>query len=113
MRTPTPNARLYLDARSGDWDSAAERLLASAPYASDISTADFEGEVADELEDLGYRSYRHPGVAGVKPDFLVETPKGRRVVIEVKVRDNPSLVEAIQARTQATRLAEATDADTA
>jgi hypothetical protein len=49
----------------------------------------------------------------VRPDFVVETPDGKRLVIEAKGRSNPSLLEAVAARTQAAALRELTGADDA
>lgn len=50
-------------------------------------------------------------MGGVRPDFLVDMPDGRRVVIEVKATAHPTLLDIADARVQAARMAEVTGAD--
>jgi len=111
---PTDIAALpVIEASASDWTHVAEILLDTHPSFGQIATADFEEEVVEQLEALGVKWEQEPVINGLRPDFLVEFPNGRRAVIEVKGHDSPSLVEATQTRTQVARLGEATDADAA
>lgn len=104
---------LYIDAEANEAgiERTAERVLQAAVEAT-APLGDVEDALEGVLDDLGVSYSREPTVAGVRPDFLVETG-GNRLVIEVKGRRNPSLVEAVEARTQAARSREVTGADNA
>jgi hypothetical protein len=105
---------IYLDADPNDLGSVADRVLIS----SGPSTGRHIGGLATEeveqlLTTLKLAWQLEPSIAGVRPDFLVETQDAKRLVIEVKGRRNPSLLEAVAARSQAARLRELTGADDA
>jgi hypothetical protein len=105
---------VYLDADSDDLGSAADRVLgSSAPHGSWPSEASSAKKIEQILSKLGLAWQREPAIAGVRPDFLVETPDGKRLIIEAKSRSNPSLLEAVDARSQAAHLRELTGADDA
>lgn len=103
---------VWLDADQDDLAATAELVLSVADAGSMT-----EGAIADEvvraLDGLGVSWQREPTVAGVRPDFLVESADGHRLVIEVKSRANPSLVQAIDARTQAARMRDLTGSEAA
>jgi hypothetical protein len=46
-----------------------------------------EDEVEKLLKKAGFEFQRNPGIAGLRPDFLVTGPSGQRVIIEVKSWD--------------------------
>jgi hypothetical protein len=77
------------------------------------ASATLSQQVEELLSALGFTFDREPSIAGVRPDFLAELPDGRRLVIEVKQRSNPSLLDAVDGLTEATHLRELTGADDA
>jgi hypothetical protein len=104
---------LYLDADPDDLGSAADRVLRSHGLESVGESAETAAteQIEHMLSTLDLTWQREPSIAGVRPDLLAETPDGKRLVIEFRSRPNPSLLEAVDARTQATRLSELTGAD--
>jgi hypothetical protein len=106
---------LYLDAEGHDVAAIANQLLTPSPRT--VTRAEGSATVTQEVEKLlsalGVAFEREPSLAGVRPDFLAEMPDGRRLVIEVKNRSNPSLLEAVDGLTQAVHLRELTGADDA
>jgi nucleoside 2-deoxyribosyltransferase len=103
-------AYLYLRATSGGMEDVADRLLHAA---NDPLEVGFESHraVIETLSDLGATWQEEPAVGGVRPDFLVEMPDGRRVVIEVKATAEPTVLNVADARAQAARIAEVAGAD--
>ncbi len=101
---------VYLQATSSDMKTVADRLLHAA---NDPLKVGSEGQraVIEILSDLGARWQQEPAVGGVRPDFLVDMPDGRRVVIEVKATAQPTVLDVADARAQAARIAEVTGAD--
>jgi hypothetical protein len=105
---------LYLDADSDDLGAAADRVLgSSAPQVGQRIETGSAQKIEEVLSTLDLAWWREPAIAGVRPDFLVETPDGKRLVIEVKRRPSPSLLEAVDARSQAAHLRTLTGADDA
>jgi hypothetical protein len=105
---------LYLDADPHDLGSAADRVLgSSAPHIRERTETLAAEKIGQVLSTLGLTWRQEPSIAGVRPDFLVETQDGKRLVIETKSRSNPSLLEAVDARSQAAHLRELTGADDA
>jgi hypothetical protein len=102
---------LFLEADPEDFSVAAERILHASHVVSD-EKAD-AANVERILSDLGVDWQSQPSIAGVRPDFLVEAPDGKRIVIELKSRPNPGLLDAVNARTQAARIRDLTAADAA
>lgn len=98
---------VYLRVTSSDLETVADRLLHAA---NDPLKVGFEGQraVIEILSDLGARWQQEPAVGGVRPDFLVDMPDGRRVVIEVKATAHPTVLDIANARSQAARMAEVT-----
>ncbi len=101
---------VYLRVTSGDMEDVADRLLQAA---NDPLESGFEGQwaVIETLSDLGATWRQEPAVGGVRPDFLVDMPDGRRVVIEVKTTAQPTVLDVADARAQAARIAEVAGAD--
>jgi hypothetical protein len=101
---------LYLTITSGGMEDVADRLLHTAEGPLQV---EFEGHqaVIETLSDLGATWRQEPAIGGVRPDFLVDIPDGRRVVIEVKATAEPTVLNVADARAQAARIAEAAGAD--
>jgi hypothetical protein len=99
----------WLDADPSNLAAAADRVLHVAGGQA-VKTV-ISGEVQRALDELGVVWQREPTVAGVRPDFVGDLGNGRRLVLEVKSRADPSLVDAIDARTQAERIRERTGAE--
>ena len=72
----------------------------------------FEAQIADLLRKSGVSFQEQPAVGGLRPDFLVMTPDGRKIVIEAKgwTSDPNHSRRAIE---QAERYKQATQADEA
>ena len=102
----------WLEANANDLATAAERIL-QVTRDPRVRGSVILDEVERSLDNLGLEWQREPTVAGVRPDFLVHLGRGRLLVIEVKSRANPSVVEAISARTRAERMRELTGAEAA
>lgn len=102
---------LHLRADPKDFEKTAAQILrASHRLGDEKSDAD---KIDQILSDLGVDWRREPSIAGVRPDFLVEAPDGRRFVLEIKGRPNPGLLEVVDARSQAARIRDLTGADAA
>jgi hypothetical protein len=105
---------LYLDADPHDLGAAADQVLqSSGPPAGELVEQSTVTEIEQVLSRLGLTWQREPAIAGVRPDFLVEAPDGKRLIIEAKGRSNPGLLAAVDARSQAARFRELTGADDA
>jgi len=104
---------LYLEADPKDLGVAAERLLGSATHARRSGKAPPTEKIGEILAMFEVVWHQEPSIAGVRPDFVVETPDGKRLIVETKGRSNPSLLEAVDARSQAAQLRELTGADDA
>jgi hypothetical protein len=102
---------LYLKADPDDFGAAAEQVLHAAhPFSDEESAAE---EVEKILATLEVSWQREPSIAGVRPDFLVEAPNDKRIILELKGRSNLGLLEAVEARSQAARIRDLTGADAA
>lgn len=102
---------LYLKADPKDFGAAAEQILRASHGLGDEYSDVAEVEKILSTLDVDWR--REPSIAGVRPDFLLEAPNGKRVVLELKRRPNPGLLEAVDARSQAVRIRDLVGADTA
>jgi hypothetical protein len=102
---------LYLEADPRDFRVTAEKILRASHAVGDEKSD--AAKVERILAELGVDWQSQPSIAGVRPDFLVEGPDGKRIVIELKGRSNPGLLEAVDARSQAVRIRDLTAADAA
>lgn len=102
---------LFLKADPEDFSVTAEEILRASHTVSDEKSD--AARVERILADLGVDWRSQPSIAGVRPDFLVEAPDGKRIVIELKSRPNPGLLDAVDARTQAARIRDLTASDAA
>jgi hypothetical protein len=102
---------LSLKADPDDFGATAEEILRASHTAGDEKSD--AAKVERILAELGVDWRSQPSIAGVRPDFLVEGPDGKRIVIELKGRPNPGLLEAVDARSQAVRIRDLTAADAA
>jgi hypothetical protein len=100
---------LYLVADSSDLSLTAEQIL-HEPISSPTETDVIKG-VEEILSVIDAEWQRAPAIAGVRPDFLVESINGKRIVIEAKSRPNPGLLEVVDASSQAARIRDLTEAD--
>jgi hypothetical protein len=104
---------LYLTADWTDLGATAERVLGSTTRRRRTEETFAAKEIRELLAGFNVVWHQEPSIAGVRPDFVVETPNGKRLIIEIKGRSDPSLLDAVAARTQAAALRELTGADDA
>lgn len=102
---------LYLKADPNDLGKTADQILRASQKIGDEGS--LSAAVEQALSGLKVKWRREPSIAGVRPDFLVESEDGKRVVIEVKGRHGLGLVEAVDARSQAARIRDLTHSDAA
>jgi hypothetical protein len=103
---------VWLDATSAQIELAADRLLGPMRTSARRSRTSVREEVAQRLVKAGVEWVANAALGGVRADFLVTTPDDRWVVLDVKSSE-PTLVDAVKARTEASRLREAAGADAA
>lgn len=97
-----------LHVRGEDWSAVAENLI--APPVPEESERDFVEAVAAELRGGGIEFEREPLAHGLRPDFLVNLSRGRRIVLEVKSWHGPGLVDVTYALNQLNLIVEAVEA---
>jgi hypothetical protein len=102
-----------LEAKTRDWSLIARHLLDPASGHRGIPAADLNEEVTAILDDAGLTWDREPLLEGVRPDLLVRSPDGRRLVLELKTIADPGAIQAVNAYEQAIRTAQAIGADSA
>lgn len=102
---------LYVEADPENLGQTTDQILRASHRLTDEKSD--AAEVERILSGLEVAWQREPSIAGVRPDFLVEASNGMRVVVEVKGRPNPGLIELVDARTQAVRIRDLTGADAA
>lgn len=109
---PTMQGIVWLEATSSRIELAADGLLAPIPSPERESLSSVRTEVRRMLTESSVEWDQEVALGGVRADFLIITPDDRWIVLDVKATE-PSLVEAVKARTEASRLREAAGADAA
>lgn len=108
---PAPLAKAFsLDTDRQSLGATADDVVRAKQSAAAAIDRQLSEQIADLLSRLDVTWQGEPTLAGVRPDFLVEGPTGRRLVIEVK-DSAPNIVALVEARDKAAHLRALTNAD--